>query len=94
MSTTRRLKAERKKNLEKIDEQRSEDDFEQTNVHGLKKPCQASGSELKPSEESIQNNDTEAKDYQYEFIMNILRPYKKVVYFLIKHGYLQERTQF
>jgi hypothetical protein len=26
--------------------------------------------------------------------MNILRPYKKVVYFLIKNGYLKERTPF
>lgn len=48
-------------------------------------------SDRKPED---RKDDDEAEVNQYEFIMNILRPYKKVIYKLIQLGYIRERTKF
>ena len=44
--------------------------------------------------EESKEEDDEPKDNQYEFIMNVLNPYKKIIYKLIQLGYIRERTKF
>lgn len=81
--------------LEKIPEDSNEDE------NKLKKETLANKT---APEESVQpaiaeeakdsGADLNVKEDQYEFIMSILKPYKKLLYFLIENGYLKERTQF
>jgi len=91
MSTTRNVKADHK--LKKIQELASDEESDNSNAKGLKKLSLDRQADRNISEEERDQGE-EAKEYQYEFIMQICRPYRKVLYFLIKNGYLKERTPF
>ena len=94
MSSVRRLKSDRnkEKKLEKIIEAPSEENSVDAKKTDSKKPVGQEKEDSGKREEAISSNEDDVKDYKYEFIYHILQPYKKVVYFLIKSGYLKERT--
>lgn len=78
--------------LDKIEEATHEEDVEHSKEQEFQKAHLKNPNE-RDREEGI-NAEEEPKDNQYEFIMNVLQPYRKIIYKLIQLGYIRERTKF
>ena len=90
---SRRSKQERNnKETENTVESRQEEEIEQSTEPEIKKLNMKNSQINERSEEN--KEEDERKDDQYEFIMNVLHPYKKIIYKLIQLGYIRERTKF
>lgn len=55
---------------------------------------QAALSEFIPKTIKIRNEETIEREEQPEFLKRMLYPYKKVVYYLVRNGFIKERTPF
>jgi hypothetical protein len=86
------MEKSKSRKLEKVDESINEDDSDslRPSDHKDKLASFESGSRAQVSDAS----ESQEKDNQYEFIMGVLRPYKKVLYYLIKNGFIKEKTSF
>lgn len=82
------------KELEKIEESSQENDNEIQFASEGKKKVPTGSNGQRGEEEHQEADDSNEKDYQYEFIMSVLNPYKKVLYYLIRNGFIKERTPF
>lgn len=87
-----RSERNKEKALEKIDESKVSDESDNSLTKEVKKPTEAV--QRRTPEDRIEQDDLNEKDHQYEFIMSVLNPYKKILYYLIRHGIIKERTPF
>lgn len=94
MNRRNKLDRNKSKELEKIDESRQEDENDSISAKECRKVMKSLSDRRLVDEESKDLKETAEKDYQYEFIMHVLHPYKKMLYWLIRHGFIKERTQF
>lgn len=94
MNRRNKLDRNKSKVLEPIDESRQEEDNESISIKECKKVLRSLSERRLTEEENKDFEETAEKDYQYEFIMHVLHPYKRMLYWLIRHGFIKERTQF